>query len=245
MPECSEFDGNGLKQRRVRRSTEEIRALILDAARRVFAERGYAGASTRLIAERAKVAHHLIFGNFGSKSALFAEAVIQPFEGRFAEFVSLCEEMPPDREHRNVQFVHVLYPFLRENADLLQALVKSTEGDGADHAPGLDAYFASAEERLRSQYEMRGLHLDIPAHLMVRYTFGTLVGAVLLRDWFFPEGAPDEELAERALARMIFKISEPLGHSEPVPSPPDRKAKTPQRRQKAARGGLPLLHDAD
>lgn len=214
----AELNSTGAKQRRTRRSTGQIRSLILDAAREVFAERGFAGASTRLIAERAEVAHHLIFGNFGSKSALFAEAVIEPFEANFAEFVALCENLPADRQHRNLQYVHSLYPFLRDNAGLLHALIKSTGERGTDHVPGLDAYFASAEERLRSQYEQRGLHLDVPPHLMVRYTFGTLVGAVLLRDWFFPGSAPDEELAELALARIVFKVSEPLGGEEIEPS---------------------------
>ena len=42
-------------RRRARRSTAEIRALILEAARAVFAERGFAGATTRHIAARAEV----------------------------------------------------------------------------------------------------------------------------------------------------------------------------------------------
>ena len=43
------------RRRRARRSTAEIRALILDAARAVFAERGFSGATTRHIAARAEV----------------------------------------------------------------------------------------------------------------------------------------------------------------------------------------------
>lgn len=195
--------------RRPRRRTDEVRALILNAARAVFAERGYSGATTRLIAERAEVATPLIFNNFGSKAVLFAEAVIEPFNARFGEFLEQNDALPPDREQRSAHFVHALYPFLRDNADLLHALVKSTGEMEAGPLHGLDDYFARAVARMRSQYEKAALRFDIPPELIVRYAFGMLAGAVLFRDWFFPDGAPDEDTAESALARMIFKASEP------------------------------------
>jgi AcrR family transcriptional regulator len=50
---------------RSRRSGDVIRARILAAARAIFAERGYAGASTKEIAQRADV---LLFRHFGNKA---------------------------------------------------------------------------------------------------------------------------------------------------------------------------------
>lgn len=199
------------KPRRVRRSTEEIRALILSAARSCFAERGYSGATTRLVAERAGVAEPLIFNNFGSKAALFAEAVVGPFNARFSEFLSTSDMMPPDREQRSAHFVHSVYPFLRDNADLLHALVKSTGDMEAEPLHALDDYFSRAVSRMRTQYEAAGLRFDVEPELLVRYCFGMLAGAVLFRDWFFPETGPREDVAEAALARMLFKAAEPAG----------------------------------
>ncbi|MGF7150140.1 AcrR family transcriptional regulator [Sphingomonas zeicaulis] len=198
-------------QRRIRRTTAEIRALILEAARALFAERGYAGATTRLIATRAEVAEPLIFNNFGSKAALFAEAVIEPFNTRFSEFLAASDTLPPDREQRNAHFVKTLYPFLRDHADLLLALVKSSGEMEPASLHGLDDYFARAVSRMRSQYEAAGWQFDIQPELIVRYAFGLLGGAVLFRDWFFPGVAPDEGEAEAALARMLFKATEPRG----------------------------------
>lgn len=188
--------------------------MILDAARAEFAERGYSGATTRLIAKRAGVAEPLIFGNFGTKAALFAEAVIAPFNHRFDAFLQASEALPPDRAERSAHFVHSLYPFLRENADLLHAMVKS--GGDLDGSPlrGLDGYFARAVDRMRSQYASRGLTFDVPPELVVRYSFGMLAGAVLFGDWFFPDSGAIGEENEAALARMIFKAAEPAGSQE-------------------------------
>lgn len=195
--------------RRPRRPTAEVRRLILEASRDIFAARGYVGTTTRQVAALAGVSEPLIFSHFGSKEALFAEAVIEPFHSRFADFLEASEDLPPDRELRSGQFVHALYPFLRDNADLLMALVKS-RGEMEDPlVHGLDDYFASAVSRMRSQYVAAGLQFDVAPELVVRYSFGMLAGAVLFGDWFFPADRPPDAVAEAALARMIFKASEP------------------------------------
>lgn len=71
------------------------------------------------------MAEPLIFNNFGSKEALFTEAVTEPFNARFREFLTYSDTLPPDREERSMRFVQALYPFLRDHADLLLAMVKS------------------------------------------------------------------------------------------------------------------------
>ncbi|HGY10053.1 MAG TPA: TetR/AcrR family transcriptional regulator, partial [Oceanithermus profundus] len=48
---------------------------LLEAALELLAERGYRGATTRAIAERAGVAEVTLFRRFGSKARLLAEAV--------------------------------------------------------------------------------------------------------------------------------------------------------------------------
>ena len=134
---------------------------------------------------------------------------MEPFNARFGAFLAYSASLPPDREMRNVHYVQALYPFLRDNADLLIALVKSSGDRDAVAIHGLDDYFARALARMRSQYEEAGLRFDVPPELLVRYGFGMLAGAVLFRDWFFPEGGPDDAAEEAALARILFKAGEP------------------------------------
>jgi AcrR family transcriptional regulator len=53
-------------------SSEERRAAIIKAVRRVFAERGFHGTTTRALAEAAGVSEALLFKHFPNKEALFS-----------------------------------------------------------------------------------------------------------------------------------------------------------------------------
>src|SRR5437588_149420 len=65
---------------RTRLKGEERRQLILEAARRVFLETGFAGARTRRIAEEAGITEALLYRFFPSKLAIYEAAVLQPLE---------------------------------------------------------------------------------------------------------------------------------------------------------------------
>jgi Bacterial regulatory proteins, tetR family/Tetracyclin repressor-like, C-terminal domain len=67
-----------VRPRRHRRDLEASRAAILDAAREVFTERGYARATIREIARRAGVTHGLVMRHFGTKEQLLIAALPGP-----------------------------------------------------------------------------------------------------------------------------------------------------------------------
>jgi len=56
----------------VKLSGEERRAAIIQAVRRVFAEKGFHGTTTRELAEEAGVSEALLFKHFPNKEALFS-----------------------------------------------------------------------------------------------------------------------------------------------------------------------------
>lgn len=60
-----------------RRDAAATRRRLLEAARDLFAERGYEGATVRCIADRAGANQALLFRYFGSKRGLLAEVVAQ------------------------------------------------------------------------------------------------------------------------------------------------------------------------
>jgi AcrR family transcriptional regulator len=62
----------------------EVEARILDAAARVFLERGFDGASIELIAETARAGKPTIYARFPDKEALFEAAVLQRITARNA-----------------------------------------------------------------------------------------------------------------------------------------------------------------
>jgi len=68
-----------LDAKQTRRPRGEPRRLLLEAARDLFGRQDYRSTTTREIADRAGVLEHLLFRNFGSKAALFREALVVPF----------------------------------------------------------------------------------------------------------------------------------------------------------------------
>lgn len=73
--------GSGPTSPRGRRPGDEgTAAVILEAARDVFAERSYEGASVREVARRARVDPALVLHYFGSKQELFGAAMRPPID---------------------------------------------------------------------------------------------------------------------------------------------------------------------
>ena len=66
----------------------EVDARILDAARKVFLERGFEGASIDQIAEVASAGKPTIYARFRGKRALFTEVVTRDILARIAEFTA-------------------------------------------------------------------------------------------------------------------------------------------------------------
>jgi AcrR family transcriptional regulator len=94
--ESTGLDGKDGPRRRGRRpGGGDTRAALLDAARAVFAERGYDGATVRAIAERAGVDPAMVNHWFGGKEPLFVAALNLPIDPAAA----LNEVLPGDPEH--------------------------------------------------------------------------------------------------------------------------------------------------
>jgi AcrR family transcriptional regulator len=108
-----------------RRPRGAPRLLALDAARTLFARQDYRNTTTKEIAEAAGIAEHLLFRHFGSKAALFNEAVVGPFieivEGLSAQWESL-EPGPGTAEAVAREFLGRLYDVFVENRGLVMTL---------------------------------------------------------------------------------------------------------------------------
>src|SRR5437764_15254614 len=126
MAESSAAKAAGKKAGAARRGPEEVRRLLLDAARSLFAAKGYAGASTRDIALTAGVSEALLFRHFGTKAKLFERAVLDPINEFVHDYVdqwqarSAADHTP---EGISLAFVDGFYRLLSEHRDLVLALV--------------------------------------------------------------------------------------------------------------------------
>lgn len=100
------------RQATKRLAPAERRALILDSARQVFVESGYAGARTQRIAAQAEVTEALLYRYFPSKEALFEEAVLEPLEAMIAELArqtaSTAATRDPEVRRDGIHAMHEL-----------------------------------------------------------------------------------------------------------------------------------------
>src|ERR671932_68935 len=87
-----------------RKTADERRAEILEAARAEFADRGLDGASTDTIARRAGISQPYLFRLFGTKKELFVAcddedvcSVVRRGFGELVQFVEAIPEVPQER----------------------------------------------------------------------------------------------------------------------------------------------------
>ena len=107
-----------------RRSSAEVRADLIAAAGHLFAKRGYAGTSTKEIAQRAGVYETSIYTHFSSKAGVFSAAVIEPFTEFIESFGrALSDHRGASDEALVRAFVGYLYEALDEHHDAVMAFV--------------------------------------------------------------------------------------------------------------------------
>jgi AcrR family transcriptional regulator len=95
----------------------DIRDRILDAAKRIYTQHGFRGATTRLIAIEAGVNEVTLFRTFGSKAALF-EALMQ---GHVAQSpIPVLPDNPVDPEEEMREWCSAVLSHLRENSALIR-----------------------------------------------------------------------------------------------------------------------------
>jgi AcrR family transcriptional regulator len=150
------------------RSKLEKRARILNAAREIFAEKGFAAATTQEIAERAGVAAGTLFLYAATKE----ELLIAAFVGAISEVAAKAESSLPAEAPVLDQLMHVfaaLVAYHRElGAGLSAVLLKELMyGPGPDWTQGdrgamrIDEMLVEIVERGRSRRELRA-GLDVP-----------------------------------------------------------------------------------
>jgi AcrR family transcriptional regulator len=175
--------------------------LILGAAEELFASRGYTGATTREIAERAGVAEPMIFRAFGSKEQLYRAAVVEPvvaFLDRFSADWDSDRAWNRPPEEVLTQFAGELYDAIREHRDLL--LTVGSADELMDRVQPTIENLVHMSDTVKKSH---GLHWDTP--IAARAALCMVIGMALYGDRLYPEGmqaARDRTVAE--LSRMLI-----------------------------------------
>jgi AcrR family transcriptional regulator len=107
-------------KRKKTRQRESSRERILDASIAVFADRGYAGASTRALAAAAKVNIATLAYHFGGKEGLYRAAIARLYERVLALEPIVPSEGPPAA--RVELLVRIIYRFMRAHTKEIRLL---------------------------------------------------------------------------------------------------------------------------
>ena len=176
---------------RRRRSSAEVRTAILTAAEELFAERGFAGTSTKAIADRAQVSEALVFTNFGTKAALFEAAVMDRYESFVVEFLASFSRSDLEEHATAYDLVHgfagAFATFLTENRSIVLSYLDYYRL-AADVTTGPAANFAVALVDLEKLLERRSSELGLrplDAKFTVRAIISMVLGLVLHEDLIF------------------------------------------------------------
>lgn len=140
------------------------RRLVLDAARAVFSEKGFARAGIREIAARAGVTEPVVYWHFRSKRGLFEAAVSEPFAAFVKEFFSAwAARTPGERSAMDeaTDYLTGLYDVLHAERRLLVAMLADQEFDTAEDADQrltltVNELLDLHEALLRPEIEKRG-----------------------------------------------------------------------------------------
>lgn len=136
---------DSVKKRRYRSELRREQALgtrlrILDAATVLFVERGYAGATVEMVAERAGVSPPTVYGSVGSKRELLA-AVVGNAVRAGVEEQPLLEQAGPQSVRSAHSQTEQLHRFALDVADRLERVgpLMDVVTAAAPHEPEIDA----------------------------------------------------------------------------------------------------------
>jgi len=196
---------------RRRRSSAEIKLAILSGAREEFAERTYSAARTQSIAKRAHVAENQIFDHFGSKQALFREAVLTPVEefmSTWAETVSTATWGERSADVELTEYLVALTRMLLEERGILAAYFASVslDSDAVREATGPTGWSEalSRTDDLAVKFARAyGLILR-DTRQQVRLTLASIVGVVLLGDFFLEREFEPEQIANALAHQLLY-----------------------------------------
>ncbi len=198
---------------RKRRSSGEIRQLVLEAAREEFSRNGFTGATTAAIARRAEVTEAQLFRYYASKGELFREAVFEWLDRHLAEFNA--RYIPDAGDGRNVRdqarlYISELQAFIEQHSRLFLSLVVAEayapdEIAGVGEVDSLHAYFERGAATMAGRLKKRP---RVDPKLMVRVSFAAVLANVMFRDWIFPRGmASDGEVSDAIVDFVIEGIN--------------------------------------
>ncbi|TFE31883.1 TetR/AcrR family transcriptional regulator [Cohnella luojiensis] len=188
---------------------------ILRAAVEVFAEKGYSGAATSEIAQRAGVAEGTIFRHYRTKKDLLY-SIVAPFVAKLIEPFVLRDLYPLiDNPHPTFEgFIRALLDnriaFAEKNIKVIKILLQEVPF----HPELREQFLSKVAERVLVKlsnavyhYRKQGQIVDLPPLTMIRLVGSTLFGYLIVRFLFAPSGWDDTQEREATVQYILHGLN--------------------------------------
>jgi TetR/AcrR family transcriptional regulator, fatty acid metabolism regulator protein len=184
---------------------EEKRRVILDAAVRVFARKGFHAARVGDIAEEAGVAHGLLYHYFPSKEAVL-ETVFRDTWADLLEAIREVEESDAVGREQLRQVAAILLRSWRRQPDLVRVLIReiARSGELGSRVDDIRAMLAAIERIVARGQQSGEFRAELEPRLAATVVYGAL--EEFLTGWvlgLLPDGDEEVARAERAVVDVV------------------------------------------
>jgi AcrR family transcriptional regulator len=175
---------------RIRREEE-----ILDAAAKLFAEHGYADASTQTLADALEVGKGTIYRYFPSKKALFLAAIDRLMHQLYVA-IDACVARVGDPVDRIAQGVEAYLTFFAEHPEFAELLIQERAQFKDRSQPLFSSHRAVRVERWKDLYRgliAAGRVRDVPVERIVDVISDLLYGTMFTNFFARRQRSPHEQ----------------------------------------------------
>jgi TetR/AcrR family transcriptional regulator, fatty acid metabolism regulator protein len=189
------------------RNSVDKRRLILDAAIRVFARRGFHRCRVSDVADEAGVAYGLVYHYFDSKEEILNTLFRERWQIMLDAIAEIDAERLPTREklYRVAGFIIDSY---RHDPDLMKVIIvevtRSVHSFGRHHLDTIREAYDGIARIVEGGREDGSLKSDIPAEFAAMFFYGAI--EQLLTGWIFEELPTDEAEFDRAKELVVEAI---------------------------------------
>jgi AcrR family transcriptional regulator len=193
----------------------EKQSRILRSAVEVFAEKGYSGAATSEIAQRAGVAEGTIFRHYRTKKDLLY-SIVAPFVARLIEPFVLRSLYPLiDKPHATFEgFIRGVLDnriaFAEKNIKVIRILLQEVPF----HPELREQFLSKVADRVLQKmtkvvhhYREQGQIVELPPLTTIRLVGSTLFGYLLVRFLLAPKDWDDTQEREATIQFILYGIS--------------------------------------
>jgi AcrR family transcriptional regulator len=165
------------------RAKQERRRQIMTAAKHVFADAGYHGASIHAIIERAEIARGTFYLYFESKAAVFDSILDQAMNDLRARIhrIEVEDKAAPAPQLQLREQVVATLDYIMRDRPLATLLLSAGHTPDAEAAERLDQFFAEVRDLLRRAMESGmeiGLLRKVDAQLAASAMLGMIRGVI-------------------------------------------------------------------